>query len=80
MVGAILAEWIRLVIADRQARHRGARAGGAAGFTRPTAGLVLGYLVFLTVAMSVDLERDRFFVVLAGLLHSVYRARVHARE
>ncbi len=80
MVGAILAEGIRLVIADRQARHRGARPGGAAGFARPTAGLLLGYLVFLTVAMSVDLERDRFFVVLAGLLHSVYRARVHARE
>ena len=83
MISAVLAEGIRLIRADRALR-RPDPAGRhwppvPATYARLTSGLVVGYLVFLTASLSVDLERDRYFVVLAGLVHSVYRARGRVR-
>ena len=84
MVGAILAEGMRLIRGDRGTARPAAPyphpGTVSTGYARLTSGLVVGYLVFLTASLSVDLERDRYFVVLAGLVHSVYRARVHGRE
>lgn len=83
MVGTILLEGISMIRADRRAPHgpvgsdRGTTAL-APGYARLTAGIVIGYLVFLTVALSVDLERDRYFVALAGLVHGLHRIRAHA--
>lgn len=83
MVGSVLMEGIRMVRADRRVGSTG-DAGGlhllerGTAYARPTLGLVISYFVFLTVALSVDLERDRFFVVLAGLVHGLYRSRFRA--
>jgi O-antigen ligase len=60
MIGAIVLEGFRMV----RASH-GASAA---------AGIFVGYLVFLTAALSVDLQQDRYFLVLAGLVHGSYQA------
>ena len=84
MVGTILLEGIRLAWADRRVPRTadGSDSGTIAvtsGYARLTAGLVVGYVVFLAVSLSADLERDRFFVVLAGLVHGLYRVRASVR-
>jgi hypothetical protein len=84
MIGTILLEGIRLVRADRAAGLAAtkysppASAATRVGPARLAAGLTVGYVVFLTGALSVDLERDRFFLVLAGLVHGLYRAHSRA--
>lgn len=81
MIGTILAEGFRLIRGDRRGYRVVARntdqAASRQYYARLTAGLVVAYLVFLIVALSVDLERDRFFVALAGLVHGIYRVRAH---
>ena len=83
MVGVILFEGIRLVRIDRQRISTVEPVAtsmircGEAGAGVAT-GVVVGYLVFLIIAMSVDLQQDRYFVALAGLVHGVYRARSRA--
>ena len=82
MVGSILAEGIRLIRADWRASTQHCTTPGVAlrselsqAFSRLTSGIFVGYIAFLVVSMSVDLQRDRFFVALAGLVHGLYRAR-----
>lgn len=74
MIGALVGQGLSMVRADRVLAGRRADLAMA----QVTAGLMTGYLVFLIVSMSVDLQRDRFFVALAGLVHGLYRARAHA--
>lgn len=82
MMGSILLEGFRLVRSDW--RLPIALEGGfgvtapPSSWTRVTVGMMAGYIVFLTVSLSVDLQRDRFFVALAGLVHGLYRARSRA--
>jgi O-antigen ligase len=38
-------------------------------------GVFIGYLVFLTACLSVDLQQDRYFLALAGLVHGMYKAK-----
>lgn len=82
MIGSILLEGFRLVRSDwRSPIGLDSRFGVAPpsspglSWARVTAGMMAGYIVFLTVSLSVDLQRDRFFVALAGLVHGLYRAR-----
>lgn len=60
MVGAVVLEGVRMV-------HARPIASAATG-------IFVGYLVFLTAALSVDLQQDRYFLVLAGLVHGMYKA------
>jgi len=84
MVGTILLEGIRLVRADRREclaaeipRLR-AIAAPDGDYARLTTGLLVSFIMFLTVALSLDLERDRYFLVLAGMVHGLYRGRSRA--
>jgi O-antigen ligase len=82
MIGSILLEGLRLVRSDWRSPTGLDSRFDVAGpsspglpWARVTAGMMAGYIVFLTVSLSVDLQRDRFFVALAGLVHGLYRAR-----
>jgi O-antigen ligase len=85
MIGTILLEGIRLVRADRVCSSAESEWPGLASSpeadslnARATIGVVVGYLVFIAAALSVDLQRDRFFVALAGIIHGLYRTRYRA--
>jgi O-antigen ligase len=84
MIGTIMLEGIRLLHIDGRQSGPGLEDGSASrpachtAFARASTGLLISYLVFLTVSLSVDLQRDRFFVALAGLVHGVYKARSRA--
>jgi O-antigen ligase len=82
MIGSILLEGFRMVRSDWKSpialEGRFATTPPPAfdfSWARVTAGMMAGYIVFLTVSLSVDLQRDRFFVALAGLVHGLYRVR-----
>ncbi len=81
MVGTIVFEGYRMVRAHQDSCSEIISLPGVrtvSGSQSVAAGIVIGYLVFLTTALSDDLQQDRYFLALAGLVHGAYKASARA--